>query len=79
MVHDKAGSESAHTGGSIMISGIELPEDVLWRFRLDSGTFSERLDVDAIERVLLRRGESVERKASCPRGESGEGTVTLDG
>jgi hypothetical protein len=78
-VHDKAGSESVHTGGSIIISGIELPEDVLWRFRLDSGTFSERLDVDAIKRVFLCRGESVERKSSCPRGERGEGTVSLDG
>ena len=40
-----------------MISGIVLPEDVLRRFRLESGGFKERLDVEVIERVLHRRGE----------------------
>jgi hypothetical protein len=56
MAHDHA-SGGLHTGGWIVISGIVLPEDGLWRFRLESGRFKERLDVEVIERVLHFRGE----------------------
>jgi hypothetical protein len=41
MMHESAGSELVHTGGWIMISGMVLPDDVLWRFRLDPGTFRD--------------------------------------
>ena len=51
MAHDHA-SGGLHTGGWIVISGTVLPEDVLWRFRLESGGFKERLHVKVIERVL---------------------------